>query len=421
MSTKIFTTAVLAVFAATSAFADTYEITQWGEKIAPDSEIVNPFYNTGRDTAHNLGDDTYVIKIEGTTAENPFELKNADGSLSGTAFSGTLIIDGHYIGTRSGSGWSSAHLTIRDNSSFTINGRDNNNRFNFWTGSVNIGQSAKMASEKGMLFKSTPINSNGELAVTGTNLGESFAFMASNAVFNAGAKLSSVSGRGFTTYEVTQVASNRITVNAGVAESALAVTGEINLAGKTTVNFNASNAFSTNGNMQAKSTFTLVSYSFDGSAIIIPEKRAKADVVFNSTANNSFGQIQFWTDSTLTLNLDAKSFMAFGEFVMDSDASGSLCTVIVNNLSDSSKTFFISDKIYEAIDYGTVILKDSNGNELSYIATKASDEDFAMTGLDSELGGGYWLAVNSVVPEPATYAALFGLFALGFVLYRRRR
>lgn len=55
MSTKIFTTALLAVFAATSAFADTYEITQWGEKIAPDSEIVNPFYNTGRDTAHNLG------------------------------------------------------------------------------------------------------------------------------------------------------------------------------------------------------------------------------------------------------------------------------------------------------------------------------------------------------------------------------
>ena len=39
MSTKIFTTAVLAVFAATSAFADTYEITQWGEKIAPTARL----------------------------------------------------------------------------------------------------------------------------------------------------------------------------------------------------------------------------------------------------------------------------------------------------------------------------------------------------------------------------------------------
>ena len=170
MSTKIFTTAVLAAFAGASVFADTYEITQWGEKIAPDSEITNPFYNTARDAAHDLGGNTYVIKIDGTTAENPFELKNANGSFSGKCFTGTLIIDGHYIGTRSGSGWGAAHLAIRDNSSFTINGTDNNNRFNFWTGSVNIGQSAKMASEMGILFKSTPITSNGELAVTGTNL-----------------------------------------------------------------------------------------------------------------------------------------------------------------------------------------------------------------------------------------------------------
>lgn len=420
MSTKIFTTAVLAVFAATSAFADTYEITQWGETIAPDSEIVNPFYNTGRDDAHKLGGNTYVIKIEGTTAENPFELKNADGSPSGTRFdSGGLIIDGHYIGARIGDG-SGLGLTIRDNSSFTITGKHANNMANFWAGTITVGESARLATTMNMLLKCETVSS-GALAVTSTSLASNrFAFSVANAVFNAGATLSSASGAGFTTYNSTKVSACTVTVNSGVAKGALAVAGVVNFAGKTTVNFNASDAFSTDGNVQAKSTFTLVSYN-DNNGSIIANSQAKADVVFNSTANNSFGQIQFWTDSTLTLNLDSKSFMAFGEFVMDSDASGSLCTVIVNNLSDSSKTFFISDKIYEAIDYGTAVLKDSNGNDLSYIATKASDEDFAMTGLDSELGGGYWLAVNSVVPEPATYAAIFGLFAMAFVAYRKRR
>lgn len=436
MSTKIFTTAVLAVFAATSAFADTYEITQWGEKIAPDSEIVNPFYDNPTAESKDLGGNTYVIKIAGATAENPFELKDSDGTTGSRltfAKEGSLIIDGCYVARRVGNGANNDGLIIRDGSSLTITGGGGDG-VNFWNGGVSVGENANsgaklVSTASTMLFKvGGTVVVNGELSSTYKSFASNkFAYAVTNITFNAGAKMNSVSGAGFTTYDYNSDWKNpqTITVNAGVEQGALAVAGVFNFAGKTTVNFNSSNAFSTDGNTQAKSTFTLVSYNKLYNGEIRADKtkypNAAADVVFNSTANNSFGQIQFWTDSTLTLNLDAKSFMAFGEFVMDSDASGSLCTVIVNNLSDSSKTFFISDKIYEAIDYGTVILKDSNGNELSYIATKASDEDFAMTGLDSELGGGYWLAVNSVVPEPATYAALFGLFALGFVLYRRRR
>ena len=62
------------------------------------------------------------------------------------------------------------------------------------------------------------------------------------------------------------------------------------------------------------------------------------------------------------------------------------------------------------------------------------DEDYqnivAYTGSDESgtaLGNFYWdsetkyLMSRDAVPEPATYAAVFGLAALGFALYRKRR
>jgi hypothetical protein len=36
-------------------------------------------------------------------------------------------------------------------------------------------------------------------------------------------------------------------------------------------------------------------------------------------------------------------------------------------------------------------------------------------------GGTPGLALNAIVPEPSTYAALAGVFALGYVMVRRRR
>ena len=39
----------------------------------------------------------------------------------------------------------------------------------------------------------------------------------------------------------------------------------------------------------------------------------------------------------------------------------------------------------------------------------------------NEEKGGWYVNSTGAVPEPATVAAVFGLFALGFVAYRRRR
>lgn len=117
-------------------------------------------------------------------------------------------------------------------------------------------------------------------------------------------------------------------------------------------------------------------------------------------ANQNFDSLRFnATGITVNLVLDA----SVDEFNLTSLADGTL----------SGSNTLVIDGFREG-----VIKIDSwnDGDLLANIVSKNGDwVDFVY---DNTTG---YLSATHVVPEPATVAAFFGLFALGFALYRRRR
>lgn len=72
-----------------------------------------------------------------------------------------------------------------------------------------------------------------------------------------------------------------------------------------------------------------------------------------------------------------------------------------------------------------VIHVDSNSEEsLADFFTHISIKDRTLQGgeyfafVADSTNGGYWL---NVIPEPSTYATIFGFIALGFAMFRRRK
>ncbi len=67
---------------------------------------------------------------------------------------------------------------------------------------------------------------------------------------------------------------------------------------------------------------------------------------------------------------------------------------------------------------GQNLTKDSNKKIFDIITINGLD----MSQIDvKDMGNGYWSYSVAVVPEPSTYALIFGALALGFVAYRRRK
>ena len=125
-------------------------------------------------------------------------------------------------------------------------------------------------------------------------------------------------------------------------------------------------------------------------------------VILDKTSTATAGKIVFEDDAqlsiadntTLTLTDDI-AFVVEGDSVSASDilSLGNNSTIVMAGYSDEeAQTAFAN------------LFKDSNGNSVS------------ISGLESvNITGG------PAVPEPSTYAAIFGAIALGFVAYRRRK
>ena len=127
------------------------------------------------------------------------------------------------------------------------------------------------------------------------------------------------------------------------------------------------------------------------------------NVVFEKAFDVSVLQVATEAKATLASGTSfEKLVLAFG-----SDFSqGSEGNVDLETIFGSSTSIVLSSLQDEA--GATLTVKDSSGQEWS-VASK----DFA----DNTLS----FVVGSQVPEPATYAAIFGALALGFVIYRRRK
>ncbi len=133
----------------------------------------------------------------------------------------------------------------------------------------------------------------------------------------------------------------------------------------------------------------------------------KLNVTLN--ADNDFGVFQFYGNSVLTLDTNGKNVSIKGFEALTEELASSSVNVYFKNLVDNTVRIY-DKKGIELSEEGqstNVFFYDADNNAMGVFLKDAGD-------------GSYWINTTAV-PEPATYAALFGLAALGFALYRRRR
>ena len=128
----------------------------------------------------------------------------------------------------------------------------------------------------------------------------------------------------------------------------------------------------------------------------------------NISANNSFQSVFFNLSTSLSLILEnsAKaSFRGIGLF------SGAYVDMTIEGFAADS-VFFDSNYWWDTAQI-TAVDKDNNVYQKDQLELVAVGEEFAKYGK-------YVLSVKAI-PEPATYAAVFGAMALALAVYRRRK
>lgn len=160
----------------------------------------------------------------------------------------------------------------------------------------------------------------------------------------------------------------------------------------------AKNAISNNG--------ALVSLTVRAEAL------SAANATLNVLADNKFDKLYFnrSSNTTLTITVADGAHLYFNGLDLSSYTAGKI-TLNINDFVEQS-IFFKDITGWE--DITTVSLSDAAGNEYS------KDKLYLVAGNYIDGTNGFWLSTSSV-PEPSTWAAIFGAFALALAIYRKRR
>lgn len=128
-----------------------------------------------------------------------------------------------------------------------------------------------------------------------------------------------------------------------------------------------------------------------------------------AVAKNTIENINMYADSVLNLTLNGNQ----------------LEVLKIAQIGDTSKVFSLV--LNDAIAKGDFVIDDFNGlavvdDVMKYITLGDSLSDYRLfvdyvNGVDSAAG----FSIYTAVPEPATYAAIFGFIALAIAAYRRRK
>ena len=129
--------------------------------------------------------------------------------------------------------------------------------------------------------------------------------------------------------------------------------------------------------------------------------------------DNDFGTFDFYGDSVLNIVLNGYNTV-IGNFTVN--AAGGNVLVYFTDL-DSQNSVKISDSLLKNILTET----DADGNLRAKNLLVGTADSNEKAYLIKNGDNGYWVSSSAAVPEPATVASLFGLFALGFALYRKQR
>ena len=158
-----------------------------------------------------------------------------------------------------------------------------------------------------------------------------------------------------------------------------------------TLTLNAENAVQVNSTRF--NLANIVVYGGNGSRVVVNE-------------DNKFRSLYFQSNHNITLDVAEDATVFFEQISIGTGGGG---TLLIENFGDE-RIFFASSDHWEKI---SISATDKNGKTF----TKDDLELVAGSYIDGT--SGFWL--NAVVPEPSTYAMIFGAIALGFAAYRRRK
>ena len=253
------------------------------------------------------------------------------------------------------------------------------------------------------VFGTIEVNKNRETAliILGYNYGTT--------VFEAGSSLVQQNSGTTDSFIGNIVESGKLQIKAGVKNFDL----EKDLRIRGTLQLGSSNLITIGGKKQGEASFDICSVD-------------RTNRKFNSTttaqfildADNDFGKLNFYGESVLTFVANGFSSTIGGFGVVDTE----------------SQTGSVTLKITESEDFKIFIKggKKADGTaDIANIESYLDDTDVRTSNIFvdgqeafliyNETKGGWYVNSSAAVPEPATVAAIFGLFALGFVAYRRRR
>ena len=155
--------------------------------------------------------------------------------------------------------------------------------------------------------------------------------------------------------------------------------------------------------------------SISGGAVLTLEEGAVLEIASGKT-------LSVLDDSEIIFNVDAAASDAtkilLGENSKLAFGSDSKITINLDGTisPDDSYTFSVIEMAVGSQVTGTDSLKKEN----VILNINGETYDSEKWGFDFDPSTGS-LNINENVPEPATYAAIFGMLALGFAAYRRRR
>ncbi len=203
--------------------------------------------------------------------------------------------------------------------------------------------------------------------------------------------------------------------NAGTADFA---TRTVFFTDKSTLTMRVGSAILTNKATEQKSTFlniannvTLNSSSRPIMLAITDDRVTKADVTVNIHGNQELGGFNMYKDSSVTLNFAKDATLEIGKF-----------QALTATLDDGSTTTYTGDffiNITGEWNDDTFKIFDMEKSDIENLDIRYNGVATAFDVINATTGGGYYIT-QTQVPEPATFALIFGALGLGFVLYRRR-
>ena len=285
---------------------------------------------------------------------------------------------------------------------------------------VGTGSAGGIILRSAQVFGSIEINKNRE---NNTSL---LGYDGGTTVFEAGSSFVQQNSGTSDSFIGNVVESGKLQIKAGVKNFDL----ERDLRIRGTLQLGASNLITIGGKKQGEASFDICGVDRAESHKHLNTSKTSKIIL---DADNDFGKFNFYGASVLTFVANGFSSTIGGFDVVDTE-SYSYTTSSGGTVNVVGSTGSVTLKITESEDFKIFIKggKKADGtadiaNIESYLedtAVRASNifvDDQEAFLIYNEAKGGWYVNSTAAVPEPATVAAVFGLAALGFALYRRRR